>query len=76
MVQFLIDKGIKVSLQDANGHTPLHIAALLNHSHLIGPLLAAGIDVSLIDKSGRTAQQLALEKGSDDVLRQLDAFKL
>lgn len=76
MVQFLIDRGINVNVQDANGHTPLHIAALLNHHHLIGPLLAADIDVGLIDKSGRTAQQLALEKGSDDVLRQLDAFKL
>jgi ankyrin repeat protein len=76
MVQLLLDKGIKVNVQDANGHTPLHIAALLNHHHLIGPLLAAGVDVSLKDKSSKTAQQLALDKGSDDVLRQLDAFKL
>jgi ankyrin repeat protein len=76
MVQLLLDKGIKVNVQDANGHTPLHIAALLNHHHLIGPLLAAGVDVSLKDKSGKTAQQLALDKGSDDVMRQLDAFKL
>lgn len=76
MVQLLLEKGIKVNVQDANGHTPLHIAALLNNYHLIGPLLAAGVDVSLKDKSGKTAQQLALDKGSDDVLRQLDAFKL
>jgi ankyrin repeat protein len=74
MVQFLVNKGIKAAVQDANGHTPLHIAALLNHHHLIGPLLSAHVDVKLKDKSGRTAQQLALDKGSDDVVRQLDVF--
>lgn len=67
---------LQVNCQDANGHTALHIAALLNHHHLIGPLLAAGVDASLIDKSGRSAHDLALDKGSDDVLRQLDALKL
>lgn len=66
----------QVNCQDANGHTALHIAALLNHHHLIGPLLAAGVDASLRDKSLRTAQELALDKGSDDVLRQLEALKL
>lgn len=76
MVELLLAKGIQVNVQDANGHTPLHIAALLNNHHLIGPLLAAKVNVELIDKSGRTARQLALDKGSDDVLRQLDAFKL
>lgn len=68
--------GVQVNCQDANGHTALHIAALLNNHHLIGPLLAAGVDASLIDKSGKTAHELALDKGSDDVLRQLDALKL
>jgi ankyrin repeat protein len=63
-------------VQDANGHTALHVSALLNHAHLIGPLLAAGIDTNLIDNSGRSAHRLALDKGSDDVLRQLDALKL
>ncbi len=67
---------LQVNCQDANGHTALHIAALLNHHHLIGPLLAAGVDASLKDNSGRTAHDLALDKGSDDVLRQLDALKL
>jgi ankyrin repeat protein len=65
-----------VNCQDANGHTALHIAALLNHHHLIGPLLAAGVDISLRDKSDHTAHELAETKGSDDVLRQLDALKL
>jgi ankyrin repeat protein len=67
---------LQVNCQDANGHTALHIAALLNHHHLIGPLLAAGVDASLRDKSKHTAQELALDKGSDDVLRQLEALKL
>jgi len=67
---------LQVSKQDANGHTALHIAALLNHHHLIGPLLAARVDTGLKDNSGRTAHQLAMDKGSDDVLRQLDALKL
>jgi ankyrin repeat protein len=66
----------QINCQDANGHTGLHIAALLNHQHLVGPLIAAGVDASLKDNSGRTAYNLAMDKGSDDVLRQLEALKL
>jgi ankyrin repeat protein len=76
LVALLLDRGIAVSLQDANGHTPLHIAALLNRSHLIGPLLAAGVDAGLRDRSDRTAQQLALDKGSEDVVRVLSGLQL
>lgn len=75
MLQMLLDRGISVNLQDANGHTPLHVAALLNRAHLIGPLLAAGADTSLQDRSGKSAHQLALDKGSTDVLRQLDILQ-
>jgi ankyrin repeat protein len=67
---------LQVNCQDANGHTALHVAALLNNHHLIGPLLAAGVDASLKDNKGRTAHDLAMDKSSDDVLRQLDALKL
>jgi ankyrin repeat protein len=66
----------QVNCQDANGHTALHIAALLNNHHLIGPLLAAGVNATLKDNSNHTAEELALDKGSDDVLRQLEALKL
>jgi hypothetical protein len=38
--------------------------------------LAAGVDASLKDNSQHTAEELALSKGSDDVLRQLEALKL
>ena len=69
-------QGVDPNAQDANGHTALHIAALLNHGGLVPTLLHAGIDVACADNSGKTAAQLAHDKGSDEVLRQLDILKL
>jgi ankyrin repeat protein len=70
MVKLLLEHGAGVNMQDANGHTPLHIASLLNEGGLIPPLLHAGADTALRDNSGRTAEQLATDKSSDEVLRQ------
>ncbi len=75
-MKLLIDKGVDVSAQDANGHTALHVASLLNHGHLVGPLLSAGIDVSRVDRKGKIAEDLAGDKGSDSVLRQFSIMKL
>jgi hypothetical protein len=55
----------------ATHHTPRE-----THTHTHTHTHATGVDSSLKDNSGRTARQLALDKGSDDVLRQLDALTL
>lgn len=46
-----------------------HIAALLNAGFLIPTLLHAGADTAIKDNAGRTAEQLATEKSSDEVLK-------
>jgi len=53
-----------------------HIASLLNAGHLIPPLLHARADVSIKDNSGRTAEQLAHDKSSDEVLKQFSVLSL
>ena len=53
-----------------------HIASLLNAGHLIPPLLHARADTSIKDKSGRTAEQLAQDKSSDEVLKQFSVLAL
>jgi hypothetical protein len=49
---------------------------LLNAGHLIPPLLHAPADISIRDNSGRTAEQLATDKSSDEVLKQFAVLAL
>jgi hypothetical protein len=56
--------------------TRSHIASLLNAGHLIPPLLHARADTSIRDNAGRTAEQLAQEKSSDEVLKQFAILAL
>lgn len=76
MIKLLLDHGADINLQDANGHTPLHIASLLNAGHLIPQLLHANADTSIRDKSGKTAEELATDKSSDEVLKQFAVLSL
>lgn len=76
MVRLLLEAGANVDAQDANGHTPLHIAALLNAGYLIPPLLHAGASTRIKDKSGRTAEQLATDKSSDEALKQFAVLRM
>lgn len=76
MMQLLLDNGADVNLQDANGHTPLHIASLLNAGHLIPPLLHAKANTSIRDNSGRTAEELAEEKSADEALKQFSVLSM
>ncbi len=52
------------------------MAALLNAGFLIPTLLHAGADTSVKDNAGRTAEQLATDKSSDEVLKHFAVLAL
>jgi hypothetical protein len=54
----------------------MHIASLLNKGSLIPILLQGGADISIADNKANTAEQLAINKHSDDVLKQFAVLKL
>jgi len=51
---------IKIDVQDYNGDTALHDAAMFGHSEIIAALLAAGADRSIKNRDGRTAADVAV----------------
>ena len=55
-VDLFIERGADVSsTANPQGMTPLHLAVIGGHEDVVARLLAAGADVSLEDKRGRTA---------------------
>ncbi|GAB5589813.1 putative ankyrin-repeat protein [Umbelopsis nana] len=65
----LRQKDINVNLTTVNGHTPLHIAALVKSPIATEKLLAAGADNSILDQCGHTALHLAISQGSLDTVK-------
>ena len=56
-----------------NGNTPLHVAALNGYTEIVRLLLAQpGIDKTLKNNDGKTAQDLALEKGFAEIAQMLE----
>lgn len=62
---------IDLNSKSDSGWTPLHSAALWGEKEIINILLSSGVDVSIKDKFGRTAADVAFENG--DVCK--DLFK-
>jgi quinoprotein dehydrogenase-associated probable ABC transporter substrate-binding protein len=60
----LLERGADVNAQSANGVTPLMIAATHNNPPMIGILIDAGADVSLKNKLGQTAAEVAEKNGN------------
>ena len=59
-VDLLIERGADVSsTANPQGMSPLHLAVIGGHEDVVARLLAAGADVSLEDKRGRTALSYA-----------------
>ena len=59
-VDLFIERGADVSSQaNPQGMTPLHLSVIGGHEDVVARLLAAGADVSLEDKRGRTALSYA-----------------
>jgi hypothetical protein len=49
--------GYSFLLQDNDGSTPLHYAAMCEHIDLISFLLSAGADASIEDEAGESAEK-------------------
>lgn len=60
----LKQNNINLNLKTVNGHTPLHIAALVKSVIATEKLLAAGADPNITDRCGHTPLHLAISQGS------------
>jgi ankyrin repeat protein len=63
LAQLLIDAGADISAAQLQGYTPLHYAAANGLDAIARRLLELGADKSICDKAGKTAGDLAKEKG-------------
>ena len=64
IVPWLLTLKVPVNAVDYNGDTALHDAARFGHDKCIDALLgAAGVDVSVVNKEGKTAYDVAVENG-------------
>lgn len=70
IVQKLLSHGIiDIKIQDSNGHSALHHAAILKKSGIICQLLMLGADKNLKDNNGKTAVDLCADGESKWVMQ-------
>ena len=62
--EVLLSKGADVQVQDRDGNTALHHAALMGRLELLGFLLFAGADPEAVNKRGQTALHLVTTAGN------------
>lgn len=61
--QLLIGAGAELDIKQAEGYTPLHYAAANGLDQVVRSLLAHGVDTGIRNHQGKTAYELALERG-------------
>ncbi|MDA2164604.1 ankyrin repeat domain-containing protein [Bacillus cereus] len=71
LVTFLIEKGSDVNVIQSGGWTGLHEAALLGNEEIIVLLLKNGANKMIEKNDGKTAYDIALEKGHEHLLHYL-----
>jgi ankyrin repeat protein len=72
IVYLLLDKDLSVSVKDAEGSTPLHLASNCGYANIVKKLLdQPGLDVNAQNNSKETPLHLASENGHLDVAGQL-----
>lgn len=69
-VRYLLEKGANVNLSDDDGWTPLHAAVCGKKRKCVDLLLKASCDPFAETLDGLTPFQMAIEMGSDKLLRQ------
>jgi ankyrin repeat protein len=73
IVRLLLNHGVDPKACAKNQQTPLHLASS-GHLDIARLLLEHGADVDAEDKDGRTAYQIALDEGYDEVAQFLLAY--
>jgi ankyrin repeat protein len=88
LVFLLLERGSDVNAQDVRFYSPLHYAALAiggrkpdswimrRNLEKLELLLGHGANVDIVDRSGRTAADLALRQGWDDAARLIQRWGL
>jgi hypothetical protein len=72
IMERLADGTVDPRMRDANGWSLAHMAMWVDHSRLLPPVFAAGIDVDDLDRIGRTPLYVAvMNGGSPDLVRTL-----
>jgi len=71
--QLLIGAGAKLNVTQSQGYTPLHYAAMIGLDQVVRSLLAHGVDTSTKDHLGKTAHDLAIERGKTSTASLLKA---
>jgi ankyrin repeat protein len=71
-VRLLLSRGATVNARQAEGRTPLYIAASMGHAgSLVGVLLDSGADPSLATANGMTPLMAAAARGDVEVMKRL-----
>jgi ankyrin repeat protein len=66
-VRALIEMGADTEASDADGATPLHIAAYHGHAEAVTTLVELGADIGALSGTGETPLQLSIRKGHHHV---------
>ena len=73
VIQLLLEKGATIDAQNRQGCTPLHWVSGAGSAQMIQCLLDHDADVTVVDKSGRTAIDRAVKTGDALVVEQLQS---
>ena len=72
IIETLIDKGANPNIRDAQGMTPLHVAAREGATNAFQLLVSKGSDLALPDAGGKTAVYWVSVMGHSDMLSFVD----
>eukprot|EP01047_Picozoa_sp_COSAG01_P035595 COSAG01_NODE_2742_length_7152_cov_9.268538_3_plen_456_part_00 len=70
VIQSIVDAGVDVSLQDHNGNSAFHFAAMLGDCASMEILLEAGFDIETKNTAGETGMHIAMHTGDGDGVSQ------
>src|SRR2546428_1227186 len=73
IVRMLLDKGADPNAKSQSGSTPLHTVAFTGDRASLDLLLEHGADRAIKNNDGKTAKDIATERGNEDVARILAA---